>query len=42
MNEDGMLAAHPFARLALDAAEISYVTAAIRLSIGVDELAIEA
>jgi len=42
MNEDGILAAHPGDVLGLDAAEIANVAAAIRFSIGVDELTIEA
>lgn len=37
-----MLAAHPFSSFALDAAEISYITPAIRFTIGVDDLTVEA
>src|SRR6476646_11052510 len=37
-----MFAAHPFASFALDTAESSYITPAIRFAIGVDELTIEA
>src|ERR1700741_5579021 len=37
-----MFAAHPFESFAVDAAEISYVTPAIRFAIGVDQLAIKA
>jgi len=42
MNENRMLAAHLGNILCLDAAEISYVAAAVRFSIGVDDFAIEA
>jgi hypothetical protein len=41
VNEDGVLAAHPGNVLGLNAAQISHVAAAVRLSIGVDELTIE-
>ena len=41
MNEDRMFSAHPGNVLGLYAAEISYVAAAVRFSIGVDDFAIE-
>ena len=41
MNEDRMFPAHPGKILGLDTAEIAYVAAAIRFSMGVDELTIE-
>ena len=37
-----MFAAHPFTSFAVDAAEISYITPAIRFAIGVDNLAVQA
>ena len=42
MNQDRMFAAHPFAGFALNAAEISYVAAAVGFAVGVDDLAIKA
>jgi hypothetical protein len=36
-----MLAAHPLAGFAVDAAEIPYVTAAVRFGVGFDDLTIE-
>ena len=41
MNEDRILATHPGNILGLDTAEISDVAAAIRLGVGVDDLAPE-
>ena len=41
VNDDGMLAAHPLASSAVDAAEISDVAAAVRFGVGFDELAVE-
>jgi len=41
MNEDRMCAAHPLSILALHAAVIANVAAAIRLGVGVDDLAPE-
>ena len=42
VNDDGMFAAHPLAGFALNAAEVSYVAAAVGFAVGVDELAIKA
>jgi hypothetical protein len=42
MNHDGMLAAHPLAGFAVDAAKVSYIAAAVGFAVGVDQLAIEA
>ena len=36
-----MLSAHPLASFAVDAAEISYVAAAVRFGVGVDDFTIE-
>jgi hypothetical protein len=41
VNDDGMLAAHPLASFAVDAAEISDVAAAVRFGVGFDDLTIE-
>jgi hypothetical protein len=42
VNDDGMFAAHPLASFAMDAAEVSYIAAAVGFAVGVDELVIKA
>jgi hypothetical protein len=42
VNEDGMFAAHPLASFTVDAAEVSYVAAAVGFAVGVDDLPIKA
>ena len=41
VNDDGMFAAHPCAGFAVDTAEVSYVAAAVRFAVGVDEFVIK-